>query len=87
MPHAVVDDMMAKDKELWKQRPLPAVLKSYAAEDVSQLLSLAEVLLRRLLSIGQSTVLALSTASSHLKLPIKPGFEVRLNLYKSLMWH
>ena len=35
---------MKKDHHIWQQRPLPAQMLSYAAEDVSQLLTLAAII-------------------------------------------
>lgn len=68
--------MMADDPQLWQRRPLSSQLQQYAAADVSQQLNLAEILSAKLGEVGRATVLALSQASSQLKLPIKPGTQV-----------
>ena len=73
---AEIADMMEDDPELWLRRPLSSQLQQYAAADVSQLLSLAEILSTKLGEVGHATVLALSQTSSQLKLPIKPGTQV-----------
>ena len=71
-----VADMMAEDPELWQRRPLSSQLQQYAAADVSQLLSIADILASKLGEVGQSTVLALSQTSAQMKLPIKTGTQV-----------
>lgn len=73
---AAVSDMMADDPELWQRRPLSSQLQQYAAADVSQLLSLADILASKLGEVGQDTVLALSQTNSQMKLPIKLGTQV-----------
>lgn len=57
-------DMMKKDPKLWQQHPLSLKLQRFAAADVSQLLSLAEILSTELGEVGQATVLSLSETCS-----------------------
>ena len=72
--------MMADDPELRQRRPLSTQLQQYAAADVSQLLNLADLLCTKVGDVGQATVMALSQASCQLKLPIKPGTQVPLDI-------
>ncbi len=43
-PFTVVHERLKKDHGIWQRRPLPAQMLRYAAEDVSQLLTLAAII-------------------------------------------
>ena len=53
---------MALNPDLWKQRPLPAKLVQYAADDVTQLLTLAAQLVQKVGSAGLTATMMLSKA-------------------------
>lgn len=53
---------MALTPDLWKQRPLPAELVQYASDDVTQLLTLAALLVQKVGSAGLTATMALSKA-------------------------
>ena len=60
--YADVQAQMALTPDLWRQRPLPAELLQYAADDVTQLLTLGALLDHRLGSAGLAATMALSKA-------------------------
>ena len=53
---------MALTPDLWKQRPLPAELLQYAADDVTQLLTLGALLEHKVGSAGLTATMVLSKA-------------------------
>ena len=53
---------MALTPDLWKQRPLPAELVQYAADDVTQLLTLAALSVQKVGLTGLTTTMVLSKA-------------------------
>ena len=77
-----IQDMMAKDPQIWQRRPLPSQLLQYAAADVSHLLTLAEILSAKLGEVGQAAVFAISQIYSQQKLDasFELGAQARLNL-------
>ncbi len=55
---------MQKDHGIWQQRPLPAQMLTYAAEDVSQLLTLAAIITSDVGKAALKTLPKLSKANA-----------------------